>query len=99
MIAMLFDGTMSLVVQHTHHMPKRWRGKENTGFVRIEFETLFQYTAMMWLEEMASIFLTPYLLIFVVPKQVNDILQFITEFTVYIDGVGDVCSFSVFDFQ
>ncbi|KAL2934745.1 Autophagy-related protein 9 [Bienertia sinuspersici] len=87
------EGTMSLVVQHTHYMRKRWRGKENTEMVRMEFETLFQYTAMMWLEEMASIFLTPYLLIFVVPKQVNDILQFITEFTVYVDGVGDVCSF------
>ncbi|KAL2922256.1 Autophagy-related protein 9 [Bienertia sinuspersici] len=87
------EGTMSLVVQHTHYMRKRWRGKENTEMVRMEFETLFQYTAMMWLEEMASIFLTPYLLIFVAPKQVNDILQFITEFTVYVDGVGDVCSF------
>ncbi|XP_021770199.1 autophagy-related protein 9-like [Chenopodium quinoa] len=93
------EGTMSLVVQHTHHMPKRWRGKENTETVRMEFETLFQYTAMTWLEEMASIFLTPYLLIYVVPKKVDDILQFISEFTVYIDGVGDVCSFSAFDFQ
>lgn len=54
---------------------------------------------MMWLEEMASIFLTPYLLIFVVPKRVDDILQFIAEFTVNIEGVGDVCSFSAFDFQ
>lgn len=35
-------GTMSLVVQHTHFMPKRWCGKENTEFVRMEFETLFQ---------------------------------------------------------
>lgn len=36
------QGTMSLVVQHTHYMPKRWRGKENTETVRLEFETLFQ---------------------------------------------------------
>lgn len=36
------QGTMSLVVQHTHYMPKRWRGKENTDTVRLEFETLFQ---------------------------------------------------------
>eukprot|EP00268_Persea_americana_P063688 TRINITY_DN828_c1_g1_i1.p1 TRINITY_DN828_c1_g1~~TRINITY_DN828_c1_g1_i1.p1 ORF type:complete len:582 (-),score=77.12 TRINITY_DN828_c1_g1_i1:439-2184(-) len=62
------EGAMSLVVQHTHYMPKRWRGKENTDKVRSEFETLFQYTGMMLLEEMASIFLTPYLLLFVVPK-------------------------------
>lgn len=36
------QGAMSLVVQHTHYMPKRWRGKENTEAVRMEFETLFQ---------------------------------------------------------
>lgn len=36
------EGEMSMVVQHTHYMPKRWRGKENTEMVHIEFETLFQ---------------------------------------------------------
>lgn len=36
------QGAMSLVVQHTHYMPKQWRGKENTKSVRMEFETLFQ---------------------------------------------------------
>jgi len=35
-------GTMSTVVDHTHYMPKRWRGKESTEMVRNEFETLFQ---------------------------------------------------------
>ncbi|GAA0151254.1 hypothetical protein LIER_10012 [Lithospermum erythrorhizon] len=93
------QGTMSLVVRHTHYMPKRWRGKENTDFVRLEFETLFQYTGMMLLEEMASIFLTPYLLLFVVPKRVDDILEFIADFTLDVEGMGHVCSFSVFDFQ
>ncbi|XP_031112649.1 autophagy-related protein 9 [Ipomoea triloba] len=90
---------MSLVVQHTHYMPKRWRGKEQTEGVRLEFETLFQYTGMMLLEEMASIFVTPYLLLFVVPKRVDAILQFITDFTVDVEGVGHVCSFSAFDFR
>ncbi|KAI7735119.1 hypothetical protein M8C21_003160 [Ambrosia artemisiifolia] len=92
-------GTMSLTVQHTHYMPKKWRRKENTEFVRVEFETLFQYTGKMLLEEMASIFLTPFLLIFVVPERVDDILQFIADFTVDVEGVGHVCSFSVFDFK
>ncbi|KAK7355910.1 hypothetical protein VNO80_15174 [Phaseolus coccineus] len=92
-------GTMSMVVDHTHYMPKRWRGKESTEMVRIEFETLFQYSVMMLLEEMTSIFVTPFLLLFVVPERVDDILQFIENFTVYVEGVGDVCSFSVFNFQ
>uniref|UniRef100_A0A7N0UXA4 Autophagy-related protein 9 n=1 Tax=Kalanchoe fedtschenkoi TaxID=63787 RepID=A0A7N0UXA4_KALFE len=93
------EGTMSLVVQHTHYMPKRWRHKVNTERVRMEFETLFQYTGMMLLEEMASIFLTPYLLIFVVPQRVDEMLKFIADFTVDVEGVGHVCSFSVFEFQ
>ncbi|XP_058077951.1 autophagy-related protein 9-like [Magnolia sinica] len=93
------EGAMSLVVQHTHYVPKRWRGKENTDSVRTEFETLFQYTGMMLLEEMASIFLTPYLLLFIVPKHVDNILQFVSDFTVGVDGVGDVCSLSTFDFE
>ncbi|KAK9120601.1 hypothetical protein Syun_018218 [Stephania yunnanensis] len=93
------EGAMSLVVQYTHYMPKKWRGKENTDKVRLEFESLFQYTGKMLLEEMASIFLTPYLLLFIVPKRVDDILQFISEFTVDIEGVGNVCSLSVHDFE
>ncbi|KAI4303725.1 hypothetical protein MLD38_039323 [Melastoma candidum] len=91
--------TLTLVVQHTHYMPKRWRGKENKEAVRLEFETMFQYTGMMLLEEMTSIFVTPCLLMFVVPKRVEDILQFIADFTVHVEGVGHVCSFSAFDFQ
>ncbi|KAL6867499.1 hypothetical protein ACP4OV_015523 [Aristida adscensionis] len=93
------EGAMSLVVQQTHYMPKRWRGKESSELVRREFETLFPYTIIMLLEEMASIFITPYLLIFEVPKRVDDILRFISDFTVYVDGVGDVCSLSLFDFR
>ncbi|XVF80946.1 hypothetical protein PTKIN_Ptkin15bG0116500 [Pterospermum kingtungense] len=58
-----------------------------------------EYTGMMLLEEMASIFLTPFLLLFVVPKRVDDILQFIADFTVDVEGVGLVCGFSAFDFQ
>lgn len=93
------EGAMSLVVQQTHYMPKKWRGRENSDSVRVEFETLFQYTGMMLVEEMASIFVTPYLLIFVVPKRVDDILRYISEFSVYVEGVGHVCSLSLFDFE
>ncbi|XP_078444182.1 autophagy 9 (APG9) [Wolffia australiana] len=93
------EGAMSLVVQQTHYMPKRWRGKENTYSVRREFETLFQYTGIVLLEEMTSIFVTPFLLVFVAPQRVDDILRFISDFTVHVEGVGHVCSFSTFDFE
>ncbi|ERN08077.1 autophagy-related protein 9 isoform X1 [Amborella trichopoda] len=93
------EGAMSIVVQHTHYMPKSWRGKENSNHVRSEFEALFQYTGLMLLEDMVSIFLTPYVLFFLLPKKVDGILKFISDFTVDVEGVGHVCSLSVFDFE
>ncbi|XP_042472700.1 autophagy-related protein 9-like isoform X2 [Zingiber officinale] len=86
------DGAMSLVVNYTHYMPKRWRGKEKTDLVRAEFQSMFQYTGTMLLEELLSIFLTPIILVFFLPERVDDILHFILEHTVYVEGVGDVCS-------
>lgn len=41
------EGEMSMVVQHTHYMPRRWRGKENTEKVRMEFETLFKVVMLI----------------------------------------------------
>ncbi|XP_020518158.1 autophagy-related protein 9-like [Amborella trichopoda] len=64
------EGAMSLVSQHTHYMRKKWRGKEYTDRLRGEFEALCQYIMKKLLEDMVSIFLTPYLLIFLVPKRV-----------------------------
>lgn len=44
---------------------------------RVNEFSLMQYTGMMLLEEMASIFLTPYLLIFIVPEVIiQDLLYF-----------------------
>lgn len=149
------EGAMSLVVQHSHYMPKRWRGKENTEIVRMEFETLFQVIVnagnlmvylcfLLWLSislgfpmldklcilavysnDVAGgdgiyftnscfahiccsegyflfIFYSTYSWFWMINslfycmsslQQVNEVLQFISEFTVYVDGVGDVCRF------
>jgi autophagy-related protein 9 len=53
------EGAMSMVVQHTHYMPKKWRGKENTERVRMEFETLFQVMQMKFMHLYESV-LTKY---------------------------------------
>jgi hypothetical protein len=48
---------------------------------------------------MASIFFTPFILFFCLLKCVDDVLRFVQDFTVHIEGVGHVCSLSVFDFE
>ncbi|CAM6017248.1 unnamed protein product [Sphagnum balticum] len=93
------EGVMRHISRHTHYMPKHWRGAENTETVRSEFEALFQYKGLLFFEEMASIFFTPFILFFYLPKCVDDVLQFVQDFTVHIEGVGHVCSLSDFDFE
>ncbi|GAB2226418.1 hypothetical protein Drorol1_Dr00022225 [Drosera rotundifolia] len=108
------ERSMTLVVQHTHHLPKRWRGKENTAAVRREVENLFQLLIYHGIgTSVASLHIVygndvvgrdgfhfpDSVFAFAVPKMVDDIVKFIADFTVNVEGVGDVCSFSTFDFQ
>lgn len=91
------EAAMRNVVEHTHYMPSHWREQESSERVRSEFHKLFQYRAVEFLEEMASIFTTPFILYFLLPQCVDDVLRFVQDFTIHIDGVGHVCSLSVFD--
>jgi autophagy-related protein 9 len=55
--------------------------------------------ALLFLEEMASIVVTPFILYFSLPKCAPAILAFMRDFTVHVPGVGDICSLAAFDFQ
>jgi len=54
---------------------------------------------VIFLEEVLSIIITPFVLWFSLPKCSDHIIDFFREFTVHVDGVGYVCSFAVFDFK
>lgn len=53
----------------------------------------------MFLEEMASIVLTPFVLYFSLPYCTHAILDFVRDNTVFVEGVGDICSLANFDFE
>ncbi len=55
--------------------------------------------ALLFLEEMASIVLTPFVLYFSLPKCAPAILAFVRDFSVHVPGVGDICSLATFDFE
>eukprot|EP00959_Pyramimonas_sp_CCMP1952_P337465 7067140-Pyramimonas_sp.AAC.1 len=90
---------MKEVVKHTHYFPRKWRNRCHHKDVQSEFEELFQYKGVVFLEEMLSILSTPVILWCSLPKSARAILHFVQDFTVRVDGVGDVCSLSIFDFQ
>lgn len=51
------------------------------------------------MEEMASILLTPFVLYFSLPYCTEAILDFVRDHTVFVEGVGDICSLANFDFE
>ncbi|GMH34130.1 hypothetical protein BSKO_01964 [Bryopsis sp. KO-2023] len=93
------EGEMRAVVEYTHFVPRRWRGKAHTKEVQQEFQSLFQYKAQIFLEELASVVLTPFVLYFSLPRSAGAILEFVRKFTLHKSGVGDVCSFADFKFD
>ena len=71
--------------------------RAHTLEVQGEVEVLFRYRAALFFEELLSVILTPIILWKVLPSCSEEIVEFLQNHTVYIDGIGDVCSLSTFD--
>ena len=91
------EKAMAEVASMTHHMPRHWRGRAHTSEVQRELSGMFQLKIQLFLEEMLSVALTPYILYYVMPPRVGDIVAFVADNTVEVEGVGSVCSMAVFD--
>lgn len=98
---LVFDPEFALnnVVEYTHYLPSHWRGRLHSNEVRAEFSQFYQVKVVIFLEEIISIILTPFILWISLPKCSDRIVDFFREFTVHVDGLGYVCSFAVFDFK
>ena len=84
--------TRSLVVQHTYYLPKD--GMERKILSWLEWNLKPCFSILEWCYWRRShqfyFFLIPCLLLFAVPKRVDDILQFIEDYTVHVEGC-DLC--------
>lgn len=97
----VFDPEFALnnVVEYTHYLPSHWQGRLHSNEVRAEFSQFYQMKVVIFLEEIISIILTPFILWISLPKCSDRIVDFFREFTIHVDGLGYVCSFAVFDFK
>jgi autophagy-related protein 9 len=91
--------TLSEVIEFTHHCPPHWQDRLNSDEVRREFAQLYQLKIVIFLQEVFSMFFTPFILWYSLPKCSDRIIDFFREFTVHVDGIGYVCSFAEFNFQ
>lgn len=93
------DKFFAKLTEDTHYYPNRWRNKVHSPVTFDEFTVIFPLKVVSFFYEVVSIFVVPILLIFYLPKQANAITDFVRDFTETRDDLGDVCSFSVFDFE
>lgn len=94
----LFEPQKNLdeVCSNTHYWPPEWKERAYTFKVRDEFCFLFEYKAVVFIQELLSVIFTPFILIFSLPSSALDVVDFFRDCTVEVPGVGFVCSFSAF---
>ncbi|PPQ71416.1 hypothetical protein CVT24_012234, partial [Panaeolus cyanescens] len=90
---------MTEVITYTHYMPDAWRGMLHSKNVHQEFGELFAMKVLIFVQELLSVILTPFVLWFSLPECAPAIIDFFREFTVHVDGRGYVCSFAEFNFE
>ncbi|KAF9264131.1 APG9-domain-containing protein [Marasmius fiardii PR-910] len=97
----VFDPEMLMtgVISYTHYMPDRWKDQLHSKRVHQEFGQLFAMKVLIFAEELLSVVLTPFVLLFSLPPCAPAIIDFFREFTVHVDGRGYVCSFAEFNFE
>ncbi|KAK4054015.1 autophagy protein atg9 [Microbotryomycetes sp. JL221] len=90
---------MRHIVEQTHYLPAEWRGKLHSAEVHTMFGQLFQMKVALFVQEVLSVIMTPFVLWYTLPECSGSIVDFFREFSVHVDGLGYVCSFAVFDFK
>ncbi|KAF1963267.1 autophagy protein-like protein Apg9 [Byssothecium circinans] len=90
---------MSHVIFHTRYTPASWEDRLHTDHVRAEFARLYQPKILIFAEEILSMVITPFLLLFRLPDCSERIVDFFREFSIVVDGLGVVCSYSMFPFK
>lgn len=98
---LVFDPEISLryVAEFTHYLPPEWEGKLHTEQVKTEFSLMYEMRLIILLKELASIFLAPFILYYSLTQSCDDIVDFIRDHSVHVDGLGYVCTFAMFDFK
>ncbi|KAJ1438371.1 autophagy protein Apg9-domain-containing protein, partial [Ochromonadaceae sp. CCMP2298] len=84
---------------HTHYFPPHWDQQASSVEVKDEMCSLYQYKGQIFLMEILSVVLTPVVLCFSLPACAHTVLDFIRNHSRYIEGVGAVCDFSLFDLE
>ena len=87
------------VLWYTHYMPAHWKDRLHSEEVRAEFAAMYQMKVMIFVEEILSLIVAPWILLRNATFRSERIIDFFREQTVHVDGIGYQCNFAVFGFK
>ncbi|KAL6940475.1 hypothetical protein ACO0QE_004376 [Hanseniaspora vineae] len=95
----VFDPELYMLelIKYTHYEPKKWGNKLHTQYVRDDFCRLYDLKIVVLLKELSSLLITPFILWFKLPSKSDEIVDFFRNVSIYVDGLGYVCKYAVFD--
>lgn len=87
------------VLVFTHYMPSHWKDRLHSNEVRAEFSAMYQMKVVIFIEEILSLIVAPWILWRNSGKRTERIVDFFREQTVHVEGIGHQCNFAVFGFK
>jgi autophagy-related protein 9 len=92
------DEKFDRLMKDLHGTPTTWNNM-STKERYFEIRRLFRYKWMIFLLEIASVIYVPFILLFWLPHQAENIVDFFRENSIYVDKMGIICSCANFDAQ
>jgi autophagy-related protein 9 len=93
------DEALQSVGKHTHYFPSHWKHRGSDAATKKAMSTMFQYKAQLFGMQVASIIFAPYILCVKLANCSESICEYVLTMKEHVDGAGDVCGFSAFDFD
>ncbi len=87
---------MKRIYKCIKYMPAKWKNKFHTYDVRNDFVKIFPYKILILFYDLLSVITTPFVMIFYMPDNSSEIVEFIKNNTIYVEKVGNVCRCSYF---
>ena len=87
------------VLLFTHYMPAHWKERLHSNDVRAEFSAMYQMKILIFVEEILSLIVAPWILWQNSGRRSERIIDFFREQTVHVEGIGYQCNFAVFGFK
>jgi autophagy-related protein 9 len=93
------DAALAVVATHTHYYPETWVGRGWDHPTYTALSSMFQYKVRLFLTEVISIVVAPYILCVSLPRCAEPICEFVLSCRAELPGAGEVCGYATFDFD